>query len=102
MNLSQTENNCNKHEDVIRCKNVNDYTLELRYAKMTMITMYNAFKWQQRLTGELQCKAMFHCDSSMPSGQQFVLNAKNIAWTGEKIEVHALLHTIKNLYKNVI
>ncbi|XP_046720794.1 extracellular calcium-sensing receptor-like [Silurus meridionalis] len=142
-NISQTENNCSKYEDMIPFKNYNEDIPELRYAKNlynavysvahalhslmrctgnsceTNITIqpwqvadalkkvnfttkleekilfdstgataakYDVVNWQRGFKGEVQFKAIGYYDASLPSGQQFVLNAENIMWTGEKRE----------------
>ncbi|XP_053534293.1 extracellular calcium-sensing receptor-like [Ictalurus punctatus] len=143
-NISQTENNCRKYEDMIHFKNYNEDISELRYAN----NMYNAVyavahslhsllrctenqscekyktiqpwqvvkslkkvnfttklgdqvwfdstgataakfevvNWQRGFNGEVQFKVVGYYDASLPNGQQFVLNAEDIVWAGEKRE----------------
>ncbi|XP_060780393.1 extracellular calcium-sensing receptor-like [Neoarius graeffei] len=47
---------------------------------------YDVVNWQRGVNGELQLKAVGYYDASLPSGQQFVLNAQDIVWAGEERE----------------
>ncbi|KAM9481517.1 extracellular calcium-sensing receptor-like [Clarias gariepinus] len=47
---------------------------------------YDVLNWQRGVNGEVQLKIVGFYDASLPNGQQFVLNAENIVWAGEKHE----------------
>ncbi|XP_060780395.1 extracellular calcium-sensing receptor-like [Neoarius graeffei] len=47
---------------------------------------YDVVNWQRGVNGELQLKVVGYYDASLPSGQQFVLNAQDIVWAGEERE----------------
>ncbi|KAF5892188.1 extracellular calcium-sensing receptor-like, partial [Clarias magur] len=47
---------------------------------------YDVVNWQRGLSGQVEFKVVGYYDASLPSGQQFVLNAENIVWAGEKRE----------------
>ncbi|XP_058244131.1 extracellular calcium-sensing receptor-like [Hemibagrus wyckioides] len=47
---------------------------------------YDVVNWQRGLNGEVEFKVMGYYDASLPAGQQFVLNTKDIVWAGEKRE----------------
>ncbi|XP_053356956.1 extracellular calcium-sensing receptor-like [Clarias gariepinus] len=47
---------------------------------------YDVVNWQQGINGEVQFKVLGYYDASLPNGQQFVLNAEDILWAGEKKE----------------
>ncbi|XP_053356955.1 extracellular calcium-sensing receptor-like [Clarias gariepinus] len=47
---------------------------------------YDVVNWQRESNGEVNLKVVGYFDGSLPSGQQFVLNAEDIVWAGEKIE----------------
>ncbi|XP_046720798.1 extracellular calcium-sensing receptor-like [Silurus meridionalis] len=51
-----------------------------------MAARYDVLNWQRGYNGEVQFKAVGYYDASLPSGQQFVLNSKDILWAGEKRE----------------
>ncbi|XP_046720804.1 extracellular calcium-sensing receptor-like [Silurus meridionalis] len=44
---------------------------------------------------KLHCKAVVYHDASLPSEQLFVLNAKDVFWTGGKRETQSLIYTEK-------
>ncbi|XP_053090993.1 extracellular calcium-sensing receptor-like [Pangasianodon hypophthalmus] len=143
-NISQTEYNCSRYEEIIPFKNYNEDISELRYAnniysaiyavayslhsllrckeiqscekdkiiqswqvveslkKVNFTTKagdhiwfdstgataakYDVVNWQQGFGGEVQFKVVGYYDASLPSGQQFVLNAEDIVWAGENRE----------------
>ncbi|XP_053356950.1 extracellular calcium-sensing receptor-like [Clarias gariepinus] len=47
---------------------------------------YDVVNWQRGPSGQVEFKVVGYYDASLPSGQQFVLNAENIVWAGEKRE----------------
>ncbi|KAF5892190.1 extracellular calcium-sensing receptor-like, partial [Clarias magur] len=47
---------------------------------------FDVVNWQQAVNGEVQFKVVGYYDASLPNGQQFVLNADDIVWAGEKRE----------------
>ncbi|XP_058242921.1 extracellular calcium-sensing receptor-like [Hemibagrus wyckioides] len=47
---------------------------------------YDVVNWQKGLGGEVEFKVVGYYDASLPSGQQFVLNADDIVWAGGKKE----------------
>ncbi|KAM9481511.1 extracellular calcium-sensing receptor-like [Clarias gariepinus] len=47
---------------------------------------YEVINWQQGLNGQVKFQVVGYYDGSLPRGQQFVLNAENIVWAGEKRE----------------
>ncbi|KAG7333492.1 hypothetical protein KOW79_003627 [Hemibagrus wyckioides] len=49
--------------------------------------MYDVVHWQRGFNGEVEFKVVGYYDASLPSGQQFVLNAEDIVWAGEKREI---------------
>ncbi|XP_058242925.1 extracellular calcium-sensing receptor-like [Hemibagrus wyckioides] len=143
-NISDTENNCRKYDDMIPFKNYNGDISELRYAKNIYSAVYavahslhgllrcrenqsceinktiqswqvtealkkvnfttrlgeqvwfdstgataakyDVVNWQRGFNGEVEFKVVGYYDASLPSGQQFVLNAEDIVWAGEKRE----------------
>ncbi|XP_060780384.1 extracellular calcium-sensing receptor-like [Neoarius graeffei] len=144
VNISQTENDCRRFEEIIPFKNYNEDVSELRYAnniysaiyavahslhsllrctenpscekdktiqswqvveslkKVNFTTKagehiwfdstgataakYDVVNWQQGFGGDVQFKVIGYYDASLPTGQQFVLNAEDIVWAGEKRE----------------
>ncbi|KAG7333491.1 hypothetical protein KOW79_003626 [Hemibagrus wyckioides] len=144
-NISDTENNCRKYDDMIPFKNYNGDISELRYAKNIYSAVYavahslhgllrcrenqsceinktiqswqvtealkkvnfttrlgeqvwfdstgataakyDVVNWQRGFNGEVEFKVVGYYDASLPSGQQFVLNAEDIVWAGEKREI---------------
>ncbi|XP_053090928.1 extracellular calcium-sensing receptor-like [Pangasianodon hypophthalmus] len=143
-NISQTENNCKKYEDMIQFKNYSKDISELRYANNVYNAVYtvahslhtllrctenqsceknktiqpwqvvmslkrvnfttkvgeqvwfdstgataakyDVVNWQRGFNGEVQFKVVGYYDASLPTGQQFVLNAEDIVWAGENRE----------------
>ncbi|XP_060733757.1 extracellular calcium-sensing receptor-like [Tachysurus vachellii] len=47
---------------------------------------YDVVNWQRGFNGEVEFKVVGYYDASLPDGQQFVLNAEDIVWAGEKRE----------------
>ncbi|XP_047677945.1 extracellular calcium-sensing receptor-like [Tachysurus fulvidraco] len=47
---------------------------------------YDVVNWHRGLNGEVEFKVVGYYDASLPAGQQFVLNSKDIIWAGEKRE----------------
>ncbi|KAK3548750.1 hypothetical protein QTP70_020334, partial [Hemibagrus guttatus] len=47
---------------------------------------YDVVNWQKGLGGEVEFKVVGYYDASLPSGQQFVLNADDIVWARGKKE----------------
>ncbi|XP_060780396.1 extracellular calcium-sensing receptor-like [Neoarius graeffei] len=47
---------------------------------------YEVVNWQQGYNEEVLLKVVGYYDTSLPTGQQFVLNDKDIVWAGEKTE----------------
>ncbi|XP_053356954.1 extracellular calcium-sensing receptor-like [Clarias gariepinus] len=142
--ISQTEINCEKYEDIIQYKNYSNDIAELRYANNVYNAVYaiahslhsllrctknqgceknktiqpwqvvnylkrvnfttkvgeevwfdssgavaakfDVVNWQRAVNGEVQFKVVGYYDASLPNGQQFVLNADEIVWAGEKRE----------------
>ncbi|XP_060733740.1 extracellular calcium-sensing receptor-like [Tachysurus vachellii] len=47
---------------------------------------YDVVNWQKGFGGEVEFKVVGNYDASLPSGQQFVLNAEDVVWAGSKKE----------------
>ncbi|KAM9481465.1 extracellular calcium-sensing receptor-like [Clarias gariepinus] len=47
---------------------------------------FDVVNWQRAVNGEVQFKVVGYYDASLPNGQQFILNADEIVWAGEKRE----------------
>ncbi|XP_055030760.2 extracellular calcium-sensing receptor-like [Misgurnus anguillicaudatus] len=50
------------------------------------VAQYEVVNWQQDSDGSIQFKAVGYYDGSLPPGQRFVLNTKNIIWVGGQLE----------------
>ncbi|KAF5888515.1 extracellular calcium-sensing receptor-like, partial [Clarias magur] len=93
-NDSQIDNYCSKYEDMIQFKNYSKDIPELRVGEHIWFDStgatapkYDVLNWQRGVNGEVQLKIVGYYDASLPNGQQFVLNAEDILWAGEKREI---------------